>query len=120
MHIVIDRVETLKALRAKLAKRHRAHALELRAHRVATKAKALETVRHTLQEIEAYDPETEGRIPEVVLKPLPYEARQGPDLGLGNIGHAMGVLNASCEAKIKLNENDATAQTILFHAAKAA
>ncbi|NJK46227.1 MAG: hypothetical protein HC933_19970 [Pleurocapsa sp. SU_196_0] len=120
MHIVIDRSETLKALQAKLAKRRKALALELRVYRVATKAKALEAVRQTLHEIEAFDPEVEGRIPEVVLRPLPYEARQAPELGLGNIGHAINVLNASCEARIKLNENDATAQIILLHSAKAA
>jgi hypothetical protein len=120
MHIVIDRLETLKTLETKLAKRRKAHALEVRDHRVATKAKALEIVRRTLRDIEAYDPEVEGRIPDVVTSPLPYEARQVPPLGLGNIEYAITVLRASCEARLKLNDNDATVQTILLHAAKAA
>jgi hypothetical protein len=120
MHIVIDRLEALKTLSAKLAKRRKAHALEVRAYRVNAKAKALEIARKTLQEIEAFDPETEGRIPDVVINPLPYEARHIPQLGLGNIEYAITVLHASCEPTIKLNDKDATAQTILTHLDKAA
>jgi hypothetical protein len=120
MHIVIDRQEALKTLQAKLAKRRKAHTLEVRAHKVNVKAKALEITRKALQEIEAFDPEAEGRIPDVVIASLPYEARQIPQLGLGNIEYAISVLNASSEATIRLNDKDATAQTILTHLDKAA
>jgi hypothetical protein len=120
MHIVIDRQEALKTLQAKLAKRRKALTQELRAFRVQAKTKALELARVKLREIEAFDPESEGRVPEVVLSELPYEARHAPQLGLTNLEYAINVLCASCEANIKLNERDATAQTILTHLDNAA
>lgn len=120
MHILINRLDTLKILETKLAKRRKALDLESREFRVKAKARALEITQNALREIEAYDPEAEKRIPEVVLRPLPLEFRQPPQLGLGNIEHAVSLLQASCEPRVKLSEKDATAQTILLHTAKAA
>ena len=120
MHIVIDRVTTLKTPETRLAKPRQALELESREYRVKAKVKALEVTRNALREIEAYDPEADKRLPEVVLRPLPHEARQAPQLGLGNIEHAIAVLRVSSEVNVKLNEHDVTAQTILLHAAKAA
>ena len=120
MQIVIDRLKTLKLLQARLTERRTAHTAELRAFRVNAKARALELARKALQEIEAYDPAIEGRIPDAVIAPLPYELRQAPNPGLGNLEYAICLLQASCEPRVKLSEKDATAQTILLHTTKAA
>ncbi len=120
MQIVIDRVKILKALQTQLGKRKKAHANALDTFRFSAKAKALELVRKALEEIEAYDPEVKGRIPEAVTSPLPYDMRHAPNANFGELEYAIAVLQASCEPQVKLNEKDSTAQTIFLHAAKAA
>jgi hypothetical protein len=120
MHILIDRQKTLKNLQAQLTQRRKDHVLELRTFRVNAKTKALELLRKALQEIEAYDAEIEGRIPDAVTSPLPYELRHAPNPDLGNLEYAITVLQASCETQVKLNEKDSTSQTILRYTAKAA